>query len=157
MLAAGLRRVDAVKTTLLCKRSDPTTRDKYGKSALDWAATKGFNDVVVELLKSTKMEDDKANEQALELAAKKGHLLVSITLCEKIKDSKRRELAVSTILFSAAAAASESTLVIERLIKMVINPNHQDKNDRTALMLAVLNSKWLLFNKLLDLKANPDL
>jgi hypothetical protein len=95
--------------------------------------------------------------QALELAAKKGNLLVLIALNEKIKDSKRRELAVSTILFSAAAAASESTLVIERLIKMVINPNHQDKNDRTALMLAVLNNKWLLFNKLLDLKANPDL
>jgi ankyrin repeat protein len=156
MLAAELRRVEAVMT-LLSKRNDPTARDNSGKSALDWAATKGFNDIVVELLKSPRMEDDKANNQALGLAAKEGHLLVSITLYDKIKDSKLRELAVPTILFSAAAASSISASVIERLMKMVIDPNYRDKDDRTALMLAVLNNKWLLFNKLLDVEADPDL
>ncbi|KAH0558812.1 hypothetical protein GP486_004548 [Trichoglossum hirsutum] len=155
ILAAELRRVEAVKT-LLDDRSDPTTRDKDGKSALDLAATKGFDEVVLELLKSPKMEDDKATERALKLAAEEAHLSVSIMLYEKIKDSSLRDSTVPTILFSAATA-SASTLVIERLIKMVTNPNHQDKDGRTALMLAVLNRKRLLFDKLLGLEANPDL
>lgn len=155
ILAAELRRVEAVKT-LLDNRSDPTTRDKDGKSALDLAATEGFDEVVLELLKSPKMKDDKDTEHALKLAAEEAHLSVSIMLHEKIKDSSLRDLTVPTILFSAATA-SASTSVIERLIKMVTNPNHQDKDGRTALMLAVLNRKWLLFNKLLGLEANPDL
>lgn len=161
MLAAEYGRGDALDE-LLRGGANPATRDDAQRSALDWASTKGFNDVVIKLLASPRLgdDDDKAKKKALELAAKEGHLQVSITLYDHIKNSRLRESAVPTVLFSAAAAASHASLsppIIDRLMKMVVDPNCRDKDKRTALMLAVLNEKGLLLEKLLGLGADPDL
>ncbi|KAK5662254.1 hypothetical protein OQA88_8159 [Cercophora sp. LCS_1] len=158
MSAAAMGRVDAVKELVTKSDPDLTAEDISKKTALDLAAEKGYEKVVIELLhgKSLAMTDA-TRSRALELSAQAGHLQVSMAIYDKINGIKFRESAIPTLLLSAATAATTPNWVVDKVMEEVTDPNPRDESGQTALMLAVHHRKYYLFRSLLDHSANPDL
>lgn len=176
ILAAELGRLDAVNS-LLAEGCDYTIIDNSGKSALDWAAVKGFEPIVVNLIKHSKKKQKEAEDNgkhskkrqddaeenkyanALTLAAMGGHSQTAMTLFDNIKDQKLQNSAVAAILFAAAKFDNMPKFLIERLVNMKPKPsaNCQDDSGQTALMLAVSTKRLLCTTLFLELGANPDI
>lgn len=154
MLAAECGNLEGVKQ-LLRKGVSPKAVDKEGMTALDLAATNGHEELVLALL--PKVEDDKAREKALQLAVARHHLSVAMQLQKSINDATLRSLATSSILFLVSTTDRYPLTVANFVNENVIDPDRQNWQGRTALMLSIENGNLALTSALIDIAAKTEL
>lgn len=146
--------LEDVVSTLLEGGSDPTYGNA-GRTALERAAALGHGAVVQRLLPEVESHDLK--QRALQLAAKAGHLSVAILLHESIKDATLSASTLRTIVFAAAAKPGDNSVSFHKLMSYVKDPNIQDDEGRSLLMLAIDNSHRRLAVHLSCLRLKTDL
>lgn len=156
MLAAECGNLEGVGQ-LLEKGVSTVTTDKEGMTALDLAAANGHEQLVLALL--PKVEDDKERMKALQLAAARDHLLLAMQLQKSINDATLRSSATSSILF-LVSATDRCPLAVENFLNEslnVIDPDRQNRQGRTALMLSIENGNLGFTEALIEIGARTDL
>lgn len=144
---------DVVKT-LLEGGSDPK-HGKDGRTALERAAAVGHSEVVQVILPSIEASDIK--ERAMQLAAKSGHLSVAMLLHESIENADKKASALRTIFIAAAASIGDNAMKLNELWTHCTDPNIQDDEGRSLLMLAIKNQHKSLAKYLFSLRLKIDL
>ena len=121
---------------LLLPEADLREKGLFGRSALDWAATKGYLDILELILKYKDCINlqNKFGNDALRVALNEGYLKVA----NRLLDCKEIDVNVGWIGRTALhwAAFRGHTAVVNRLLEAGANRNVKDDDDKTALMLA---------------------
>ncbi|CCT63193.1 related to heterokaryon incompatibility protein [Fusarium fujikuroi IMI 58289] len=117
------------------------------EEALNGAASNGRKEVVQKIL--PKIEKDDVKHRALELGARAGHVSVSVTLNDSIKDSNLKASTFRMILF--AAAAHPSQFDFDDLKNRIEDPTIQDDKKQSLLMVAIANGHTRLVKHLCSL------
>lgn len=129
-----------VKLFLEAGMKSTEEKDKYGFTALVWAAGKGNTEIVKLLL--SKGADVNAKDKAvyggtaLMAAANRGHTEIVKLLLSKGADVNAKDEAGGTALM--AAAGNGNTEIVNLLLSKGADVNAKDKNGYTALMAATI-------------------
>ena len=139
---------------LLEHKADVDAKDKYGETALHWAAKEG-HEAVVRLLVEAKADVNAKNndrETALHRAAKNGHEAVVKLLVEAKADVNVKDSYGRTALHRTAENGREA--VVKRLLDAKADVNVKDSYGRTALHRTAENGREAVVKRLLDAKAD---
>jgi hypothetical protein len=133
-------------------------QDNRGKTALMWAAYKGYLDVVNALVKARADVNLKDNYDltALMRAAQEGHLAILQALVEAGSIIDLPDQDGDTALMRAAQQGFHLDIV-QALVKAGADVNLKNKNGDTALMLAIRGDHLDVFKALLEAKPKLDL
>ncbi|KAF7171061.1 hypothetical protein CNMCM5623_003528 [Aspergillus felis] len=156
---------ESVVGQLLTKGVDPDSRGATwsewfvgGRTALSWAAEKGYYEIVHMLLKHAAVdlcpEDDDDLPPHILAAGNNHKEIVALLLDRGVNVNMTHTSSGHTALSKAADEYADR--VVQLLLERGADPNHQISDGRTPLALAVIGGNVSSVKMLLDAGADPD-
>ncbi|KAH8702870.1 ankyrin repeat-containing domain protein [Phaeosphaeriaceae sp. PMI808] len=155
-IAAGHGLLSVVTSIVQMDGACLETKDGVGRSALSYAAQRGHNEVVKELLQRGAMasSEDSKGRTALWYAIRNGHEAVVGLLLEKDYGTDTRESNIKSSLWYAARHGHEEVVLL--LLKNGVDPDLLDGGGRTLLWHAAADGRTGLVRLLLEKGATPN-